>query len=910
MAELKKLQKNGTDIYPVTLEDVVFDTDGNSISTKYQTKSDDALNTTNKTIIGAINEVYNDTLIQENVKYTTANGIKEFSCKDGYIDNVVIEGETLVNLWGINGFVTTGQAVINKGLLTCTTVASRQYSDFWDNNLNFLKPSTTYTVVYNITKNTLPEDGRAIAITFEHNTHPHAFTENVFVNGGVTGLFSRTLTTKDDLSSCKYGLRSFVDNSTMSDGYEVELWMILLEGDHTDKPISYFEGLKSVGQGDKIEVLIYSVERFDYGYLTFTNGIKLPSTGVHTDNRDWKYSSYIKVNPNTGYLLKNVSINVNFYDIDKNIIPRDYQKFLVENIGDTSIGHIYIKTPSNCEYIIIHRRHNNTTPIEMYTVSLYDKKQIQTTLRSLPNGVKDTIEKRGNRYVKIQRCGEYTINENSKLKEWPAQAGATTKLYGLNEADNVISDAKPLSSARAGTIFCNQYKSLNTIWDAIDANIGAVIDQHKVFSFRDLSSKFPTLDSVYTYLKSNPIIVVYELETPIITELPNFNPQTFEGDTTLLINSGVIQTNADFEVTTSLGSEVEVLKDKISSLDDNINELFQNVSDGKSLIATAITDKGVETSSDDSFQTMADNIGLIETNGGNINLPSWYEESLKNKWISIARSTQRCGLTASSVGDNIYAIGGHFSDYLNQNYKYNTQENTWVSMTAIPTAEAYLTSQSIDNKIYCMGGYNGAVEGLNQCYDTTTDTWSSKTGYNNMGYHLTSSKVNNKIYVIGGFSRSTIRNFNYYYDPSTDTWSTKTNMTTARYRCSASSVGSNIYVIGGTTSSQTYSQVVECYDSLTDTWSTKVNVSYPTIGLSSEAIGKKVYVFGGVTTGEIYSQSTYCYDVSTDIWTEVYTMNSRRAYFGSAVVNNNIYVICGETTDFNKLNTSEFYIPN
>ena len=48
----------------------------------------------------------------------------------------------------------------------------------------------------------------------------------------------------------------------------------------------------------------------------------------------------------------------------------------------------------------------------------------------------------------------------------------------------------------------------------------------------------------------------------------------------------------------------------------------------------------------------------------------------------------------------------------------------------------------------------------------------------------------------------------------------------------------------------------------------------------------------------------------TDIWTKVYTMNSRRAYFGTAVVNNNIYVICGETTDGNKLNLSEFYIPN
>ena len=42
-------------------------------------------------------------------------------------------------------------------------------------------------------------------------------------------------------------------------------------------------------------------------------------------------------------------------------------------------------------------------------------------------------------------------------------------------------------------------------------------------------------------------------------------------------------------------------------------ELFQSVSDGKSAVAAAITDKGVETAADATFQQMADNIGQIET---------------------------------------------------------------------------------------------------------------------------------------------------------------------------------------------------------------------------------------------------------------------------------------------------------
>lgn len=47
-----------------------------------------------------------------------------------------------------------------------------------------------------------------------------------------------------------------------------------------------------------------------------------------------------------------------------------------------------------------------------------------------------------------------------------------------------------------------------------------------------------------------------------------------------------------------------------------IDQLFTSVSNGKSLIAGAITDKGVSTSASDSFQQMAANIGAIESGGG------------------------------------------------------------------------------------------------------------------------------------------------------------------------------------------------------------------------------------------------------------------------------------------------------
>lgn len=46
-----------------------------------------------------------------------------------------------------------------------------------------------------------------------------------------------------------------------------------------------------------------------------------------------------------------------------------------------------------------------------------------------------------------------------------------------------------------------------------------------------------------------------------------------------------------------------------------ITELFTSVSEGKSLLAGAITDKGVSTSADDTFQQMAENVAAIESGG-------------------------------------------------------------------------------------------------------------------------------------------------------------------------------------------------------------------------------------------------------------------------------------------------------
>jgi hypothetical protein len=61
-------------------------------------------------------------------------------------------------------------------------------------------------------------------------------------------------------------------------------------------------------------------------------------------------------------------------------------------------------------------------------------------------------------------------------------------------------------------------------------------------------------------------------------------------------------------------------------LQNQINGLFQNVSSGKELIASAITDKGVDASEEETFQSLSEKIGLIPSGPPGSNIIGYIDE--------------------------------------------------------------------------------------------------------------------------------------------------------------------------------------------------------------------------------------------------------------------------------------------
>lgn len=83
----------------------------------------------------------------------------------------------------------------------------------------------------------------------------------------------------------------------------------------------------------------------------------------------------------------------------------------------------------------------------------------------------------------------------------------------------------------------------------------------------------------------------------------------------MIINGEVCSGSTNYasaiEYTREDGTKSTV-QNEIDELNTNLESCFQSVSSGKSLIASAITDKGVTTASDATFETMANNINNIK----------------------------------------------------------------------------------------------------------------------------------------------------------------------------------------------------------------------------------------------------------------------------------------------------------
>ena len=245
----------------------------------------------------------------QNMKYETDKGYlvcKE--TKNGVIDDLKLEGKTLVNL----AKQPTNNGSINHQYATISTVTN-------------IKPSTEYTYI-------IRNNGRETLKLYLNNNGGFDWRDlDVGVNSTVIGK-AKTLPTIDgDI------WLSLNEAETVAQNLQV----VLLEGDHTQNPPSYFEGLMSVGQDvDEIEVLSNNgnlVSNLIQGYAV---GGSVGNTLTPTTNATYNYIKANAINGKMYYKSKGTQYFV-FYTDENLKILKIQQTDLVNLNNDVGAKYIF-----------------------------------------------------------------------------------------------------------------------------------------------------------------------------------------------------------------------------------------------------------------------------------------------------------------------------------------------------------------------------------------------------------------------------------------------------------------------------------------------------------------------------------------------------------------------------------------
>ena len=539
----------------------------------------------------------------------------------GYFEDVKLEGKTLVNLYK------------NKAK---TYHADYVFSPNERVNLDLLIPGNTYTaIVHNSTTNF--DTFRISSGDITYDLVP--LSKNTIVK------FIYTPPTND---AVKNNIRCYCypnDNKFVS-GDENKISITILEGDHTQNPPSYFEGLKSVGQ-DVDEVSVESVKGdgnlFDGELFSgwVSNGVV---NQVKLGNSDNIITNYIKVKPNQDY-ANNFNFNyVWIFDRNRNFIKMINKSSLinVENgeyaIFGRSIGITDIPNIDMSKIQIIKGR-----KISEYTPHQSDKKRLLYYNEETQTWEKpilrqwDSIEKHADgKYYYHQRSGEGVFDGLEADIRVNADLGAVTRFFVTKRMPN-----------------CKGQTNGKQIFDryGFDANFtGAYVHAYlDTDGNAMIFSECKTVEAFKSELQANNVTVVYQLAEEKVYECTNIDLITYNGETNYIVESGVLSPKTTLKVHNNISNVVSLLQKKVSLLESNI-KASQEVQD-MMILETDMRMLDIELALID-FMPMALNLGgsdmlrsatyfnFLKNHIVNETYEKEYLENVMNKYLATGRINQ------------------------------------------------------------------------------------------------------------------------------------------------------------------------------------------------------------------------------------------------------------------------------
>lgn len=441
--------------------------------------------------------------------------------------------------------------------------------------MDLMKPNTQYTMKAKTVSGTFTIDGTSY---------------NVNANGTFTSPSSMT----DKLL--------IMSNKTNEE-------VMIIGGDVTSKTIPYFKGIKSAFEGeDKIEVLSTGKNLFDMNrrYDNITN-----AQATVVQNVDKITVSSVE---DGTYVNANFVLDKNFFK-GKTVVGGCLYESDEKGIGTVQINYQDTTGKKYCQSIKTSRTFtfpdefvgevllcvyaNNTNTPQSNTVTVrniqlelgtksttYNSHKSNTTkipllspLRSFPHGVYDEIilDREKNKAQIIQRIDCVVLNGDEEWSAYPTMEQERTLLF---QTMNTIVDGKN------AYCMCDSHPYNNSLWSGYyEEGIQLGGSKEKLYKHIDVrlsKLKVSSNDKVKVrdYFRENPTTVLYELQTPIITEVDLEGFPYIYKDGHIFLNSDIAPTT---EITYSINQAQQ-----IESANENLQRHEKEISHLQKLIAQYI----------------------------------------------------------------------------------------------------------------------------------------------------------------------------------------------------------------------------------------------------------------------------------------------------------------------------------
>ena len=610
--------------------ETVDSSSGGGDLTDYQKKTDNTLDTTDKTVTGAINEVNGNLLDTvgfsadyKNIILNRKSGLNPYTIPI----SAIINNASLTELKDIDSTdVGDGKILVYDGVTNKHKYVDSSITD------EFVKMDSTTDAKYLsdlIDKSTVVNDNGVLKVkkldgqevTITEINYLKGLTMNVmdlvnaFSNGGVKVL-NTPLNTASELDT--------MDRTSFIDGIS---YIVYVLADETHA------GAKTTYLVDKTNTTFFgnadSQRNFTTNPIDLANEVtgKLGTSNIDVDSL-W---TLLTINDTYKTLTTNNEIfgthgaKAMYDELTTDIGGKANATDLTTHTGNANI-HVTTTDKAKWDKVIDKVTESVSNPAELDT-NKFNK-----------NGYYSIGDVRSRTNLPVQQVGtllvfyaehyviqEYILNENQRTfirrsidkgANWSAwQELATmdkvTKVYEwtLNKQTYATMDDFLIDMVNRGIIINNANNSVVISFPYFYAAVPEITELNgKGFVNNTIAGGCLYIDGVYstdTSNQGNRIVARFEGR---------------EGNFVYLDNSGwgtkrrtyrQYATNIPNSELTNMNTKLIQLETKQIATQKDLEELFQSVSNGKTLVANAITGKGVSTATDATFATMATNIGKI-----------------------------------------------------------------------------------------------------------------------------------------------------------------------------------------------------------------------------------------------------------------------------------------------------------